>query len=261
MKTNLPSSGILTKPFLLAAALACGPLLPVEQAAAQAAPVSVANLRNTAPYDSVGRLTMRMGTSNRVGSATVIKPYSLLTAGHNLYSKGTGWRTNVVFQRSYHNGTSASSSSASRLFIPGGYAAAVDSGSATTNTAFSRDTGGVICFSRPMNGGHAGWWANTALLTGSAYNMSLGYGAQVSNGGQLQRSAPTRAFTLVTGSYYKNATYGLEGGMSGGPVFARSGTSWYVCAVNVSGPVAVNTGAGVRALDTDTVNLIRNNLQ
>ncbi|MEX1049779.1 MAG: hypothetical protein WED15_09635 [Akkermansiaceae bacterium] len=192
----------------------------------------------------------------------MIKPHSILTAGHNLYRQETGWGTSVVFQRSYHDGYYASSASASKLFILAGYSTAVKKGSATTNNSFSLDTGGIVCFSRPMNGDHARWRQTKKLLNGSTYNMSLGYGGEVHNGLRLLRSAPTKGYYVVWKRYYRNATYGLEGGMSGGPVFARSKGKWYVCAVNVSKPRGVlHSGAGVRLIGADTSKLIKNNLR
>lgn len=247
--------------LLLTAALALSPFITADKAGAQASPVSVAGLRNTNPYQYVGRVTMRHGSVSYIGSGTVIKPWSVLTAGHNLYDRATGWSTNVVFQRAYNYGTYASSASASRLLILGGYSSAVNTYGNTSANAFSRDTGGIICYARPMNGGYAGWWQNPGLLTGTFYNMSLGYGGKVHSGQELLRSAPTRAFYQVYGSWYRNTSYGIEGGMSGGPVFAQYGGNWYVAAVNVSGDYnSISTGGGVRAIDTDASNLIRNDL-
>ncbi len=255
MKSIMKSSLILT------VFLSLSPLFIAGNAAAQATPTSVASLRNTNPYYYVGRVTMNHGSSSYIGSGTVIKPSSVLTAGHNLYDRTTGWSTNVVFQRSYHNGTYASTTSASRLFILGGYSSAVGTYGSTSSQAFSRDTGGIICFTRPMNGGYAGWWQNPAMLTGTAYNMSLGYGGVVHSGKELLRSSPTRVFYQVYGAWYRNTSYGIEGGMSGGPLFAQSGGNWYVVAVNVSGDTnSISTGSGVRAIDVDTANLIKTNL-
>lgn len=251
----------MKSPMILSALLSLSPLIVAGNAAAQATPTSVASLRNTNPYHYVGRLTMNQGSVSYLGSGTVIKPQSVLTAGHNLYSRTAGWSTKVVFQRAYHNGTYASTASASRLFILGGYSSAVGTYGNTSSQAFNRDTGGVICYSRPMNGGYAGWWQNPTLLTGPAYNMSLGYGGKVHSGKELLRSSPTRAFYQVYGAWYRNTSYGIEGGMSGGPVFAKSDGNWYVVAVNVSGDTSsISTGGGVRAIDADTATLIKTNL-
>jgi V8-like Glu-specific endopeptidase len=254
---------ILRSPRILLAAVLVLQVLSVRPVLAQASPTSVASLRQQDPYRHVGLLSFFSGREEYIGSATVIKPRSLLTAGHNLYSTGTGWSAQVVFERSYYNGSRASRSTASGLFVLGGYASLVDRGRSETNQGFSRDLGGVVCFSQPQGGLHAAWQQNTRLLTGRSYNMSLGYGAVVHSGEELLRSSPTKAFYQVTGSFYENRSYGIEGGMSGGPVFAKSGGKWYVCAVNVSGPAGrvFNKGAGVRAIDKDAAALIETDLK
>lgn len=234
-----------------------------EPAAAQAAPTSVSNLRASDPYRYAGLLSFFSDGAEYIGSGVVVKPYSLLTAGHNLYSEGSGWSTDVIFRRSYDYGTYASENTASQLFILGGYAGYVDRGRSDTNGGFSRDMGGVVCFSRPANGLYAAWKKDTTLLTGKNYKMSLGYGGEVHSGEELLRSAPTRGFFKVVTSLYENRSYGIEGGMSGGPVFAKSGKKWYVCAVNVSGPGknVFNRDAGVRAIDADSAKMIQTKLR
>lgn len=263
MKLNTPLWTPRNARWLLPALVFGGQGFLTAPAVAQASPTSVASLISDNPYRFVGQLTFRSGGGGYIGSATVIKPSSLLTAGHNLYSQGEGWSTDTIFKRSYDFGSYASRSTASKLFVLGGYASLVDSGRGETNRGFSRDMGGVVCFSRPANGSHANWQNNTKLLTGKSYNMSLGYGAVVHSGEEMLRSAPTRTFFKVTGSFFENRSYGIEPGMSGGPVFARSGGKWYVCAVNVSGPVGFvfDRGAGVRAIDVDSAALIRNKLK
>ncbi len=248
--------------LLPALVLGC-PFFSATVATGQATPTPVPSQISNNPYKFVGQLTFRSGGDGYIGSATVIKPYSLLTAGHNLYSQGVGWSTNTVFKRSYNNGSYASRSTASKLFVLGGYADVVNMGRGETNGGFSRDMGGVVCFSRPADGSHAKWQNKTKLLTGKSYNMSLGYGAVIHSGEELLRSAPTKTFFKVTGSFYENNSYGIEAGMSGGPVFARKDGKWYVCAVNVSGPAGnvFNRGAGVRAIDADASALIRNQLK
>ena len=230
---------------------------------AQSAPAPVPGLIEKNPYKYVGQLTFRSGRGSYVGSATVIKPHSLLTAGHNLYSQYVGWSSNTVFKRSYDFGSYASRATASKLFVLGGYASVVDSGRGETNGGFSRDMGGIVCFSQPAGGSHARWQNKPRLLTGTSFNMSLGYGAVVHSGEEMLRSSPTKSFFKVTGSFYENRSYGIEAGMSGGPVFARADGKWILCAVNVSGPAGniFNRGAGVRAIDADAAALIRKQLK
>jgi hypothetical protein len=230
---------------------------------AQSAPASVAKLLTDNPYRFVGRLIFTAGSLQYIGSAVVIKPSSLLTAGHNLYAEGTGWNTEVTFDRSYDYDSYSSRSSASSVFLIGGYASLADNGKDETNAGFSRDMGGIVCFSKPANGLYASWKLGKSLLTSSVPKMSLGYGAEVNSGEELLRSSSARPFYKVSGSFYETKYFGIEGGMSGGPVFAKSGGKWYVCAVNVSAPgrKIFNRGAGVRMIDADAATLIRNVLK
>lgn len=248
------------KTAFLAALFACGTLT----AQAQVYPTAIGSATtNSNPYYYAGKLNMTFRTSygaelNYVGSATTIKPYSALTAGHCVYESSMGWIRRATFERARYYSTSASRNTVTRAWVIGGYTSNAGSNGANTYTGFSYDAGAVVCSARPAGGGYAGWSTNTALLTGTAYNMSLGYGAEFHNGQEMLRSAPSRGFTRGTGAFYTNTSYRIEGGMSGGPVFARSGTTWYVCAINVAGNGLL---AGVRALDGATTGLIQNNLQ
>lgn len=239
------------------------PFAAIPEAAAQKSPESVADLMVDKPYKYVGLVTFYSGKVEYIGSGTVIKPSSILTAGHNLYARGSGWSKRVAFERSYYFGASESRSTASKMYILGGYASLVDRKRGESDAGFARDMGGVVFFSRPANGDHAKWKKSPKLLTGTSYNMSLGYGAVVHSGEELLRSAPTRPFFKVTNAYYENRSYGIEGGMSGGPVFARSDGKWVVCAVNVSGPAGrvFDRGAGVRAVDQDAATFINKKLR
>ena len=208
------------------------------------------------PYYYVGKMSASFSTvGGRVGSGSVIKPYTVLTAAHCLYIKPDGWADGVDFERAKYYANSQNSTYATRFAILGGYSQ--NSGSNGVNTAkgFSYDAGCFLCVDKPANGGYAGWWANTKGLTSSIPKMSLGYGAANHDGEQLLRSAPTRTFTKSYGSYFTNTSYRIEGGMSGGPVFVKSNGHWYIAAVNVSGS---STRAGVRALSTTTTSMLKN---
>lgn len=233
-----------------------------DPAQGQTTPSEFGHMRGSNPYYYVGKLSFNMNGAAFQGSGTVIRPYSILTAAHCLYDPASGWAQDVVFERSYHYGEMASSNYGRRLVILGGYSGAATTYGNSSSRAFDKDTGGVVCYSKPAGGGYAGWWGNPALLTGSAYNMSLGYGAEYHDGEQLLRSAPTRSFTRSYGSWYANKSYAIEGGMSGGPVFARYQSNWYVCAVNVSNTAGYTTsGAGVRVVDSATSSLIKTKLK
>lgn len=207
------------------------------------------------PYYYVGKMSASFSTvGGRVGSGTVIKRYTVLTAAHCLYIKPDGWADGVDFERAKYYESSRNSTYATRYAILGGYSR--NSGSSGKNTAkgFSYDAGCFLCADKPANGGYAGWWANTKALTSRIPKMSLGYGAANHDGEQMLKSAPTRTFSRSYGSYYTNTSYRIEGGMSGGPVFVKSNGKWYIAAVNVSGS---SSRAGVRALSTSTTAMLK----
>ena len=97
MKTKNNITGIR---LILTAALAGGLFSTAENARAQAAdptPIPVTALRNNDPYNFVGKITTDRGS----GSGTVIKPYSVLTAGHVLYTPRIGFKDTIRFWRAY----------------------------------------------------------------------------------------------------------------------------------------------------------------
>lgn len=248
---------------LLLSALLVSPCLLSEQARAQSEPTPVPKLLAKNPYRFAGRLQFTQAGLAYVGSAVVIKPSSLLTAGHNLYTEGSGWSKEVTFDRSYDYSSYSSRSTASSTFLLGGYAASADGGRGETNTGFSRDMGGVVCFSQPAGGQHAVWRKGSPLLLAAGEKMSLGYGAVIHSGEELLRSSSSRPFRKIFGSYYESRYFGIEGGMSGGPIYVKSKGKWYVCAVNTSSPgdEVFNRGAGVRVIDKDAAALIETNLK
>ena len=226
---------------------------------AQTSPVSlgVNRTQTVNPYYFVGRVNTKFGASSYIGSGTVIASRSVITCGHVVWKAGLGWATNVYFQRGLYNSSVLKTIYASRKVLLGGYTSAVNTYGVRSSQSYSYDLAALNFVADPANGASAGWWANTTLLTGTSYNMSLGYGGVIHNGRELLRSAPSESFYQRHGGYYFNDSYLIESGMSGGPVFAKSGATWYVCGVNVSGN---ETGSGIRAFDTTADRFIRSNL-
>lgn len=245
-----------TKTTLLALSLILGVLGISGELKAQFFPTEVGEYAtHQNPYYYVGKMYGGFSSvGNIVGSGTVIKRYTVLTAAHCLYIKPDGWASSVDFERAKYYGSAENSTYASRLSILGGYSN--NSGSNGRNNAkgFSYDAGCFLCVDMPANGGYAGWWANSYGLTSTIPKMSLGYGAHYHDGEQMLRSAPTRTYRQSYGSFYTNTSYRIEGGMSGGPTFVRYKGNWYVCAINVAGS---DTMAGVRCLSKTTTSMLK----
>ena len=250
-----PVSGLL-KTTLLATGLV---LAALGSASAQTSPMEIgAGNRGSNPYNFVGRVTFKESNgSNHIGSGTAIRPNSVLTAGHVVYNIGKGWNNTVAFEWGRYDNAVYKISAASRLAVLGGYSS---NSTNNSNSAFSSDMGIINSSSQVANGSYAGRWANPALLTTTGYTkMSLGYaGAPYFTGNRIMKCGSTGRFNQTYGAWYTNPSYGIWGGMSGGPVFVWANNCWWVAAVNVSGPTnSYSTNAGVRILDNNAENFIK----
>ena len=205
-----------------------------------------------APFFFVGRISVAFGSDDYIGSGTVVKPKGVLTAGHMLWDRMTGWGTNLKFERGYYDGTRLTLLRPVHKYILAGYSQNVYAGGSETDLAFDRDTGVMNFSGLAAKGACAAYWSNRTLLNGYYTTMSLGYGAEMHTGEQLLKVGSiygVHSYTPVfTGAAYCfNDGYIIEGGMSGGPVMALYNGKWYVVGVNVSGN---DSGMGMRAIDS-----------
>lgn len=217
------------------------------------------------PYNVVGQLFFSAGYSDYIGSATVIRASSVLTAGHNLYDPETGWSTDVEFFRGTYGSSVLSRHSASRLYLLSGYRANSYRYGTEHPYSFAADIGGVRFPSQVANGAYAGWTTNRNLITGSAYKIGVGYGAEGTHSGDYPLFVtPDLGFYQVAGGFYENDSIYFEGGMSGGPLFVRdTDGELYVGAVIVSGWEGSHgdISGGIRVINLTVANFIRNYLR
>ena len=216
----------------------------------------------TFPYSLVGQLEFDSGRRTYIGTGTVIRAKSVLTAAHNLYDVNKGWSTDILFRRGQHGDEAISESRPNRLFVLGGYQSKVAYYGGDSVRALANDTGGLR-FSTPVaNGAYAGWSTDLSLLTSGAYNVALGYGAEFGHSGDdLLYVEATESFYRTFGAFYENESIYVERGMSGGPVFAIDDDGeLYLCATIVASaddPIA----GGIRVFDRKVADLIRNYLR
>lgn len=213
----------------------------------------------TFPYSMIGQLVFDSGRLGYSGSGTVIRPSSVITAGHNLYDFNHGWSTHIVFQRARYGDTFLTKKAPTRILVLAGYQSKVAYFGGDSSYAFSNDTG-ALRFGAPVaDGGSAGWSTDTSLLTGTAYNIALGYGGEFHSGDDLLFVEPAESFTQTRNAFYENSSIYIERGMSGGPVFAEDKDgNLYVCATVVSGS---DVAGGVRIFNSKVADLIRNYLR
>lgn len=233
---------------------------PGETAAAAAArnlpePLSREEFSQS-PFSMMGKLTFRSGAFIYDGSATLVRPKVALTAGHNLWDPRDGWSVGVRFDRAKYGGEEASSTPAREIYLYSSRYMDFASRNPSSARAFAWDVGWVVFSRRPARGKAAPMSAAAGKLRGAREWRAMGYGQDFHSGALPLSVAPTAGFRRVRGAYFENATYGTEGGMSGGPVFVKSGTRWVVVAVVVSG-YADYSASGVRALEPGLVRALK----
>ena len=239
------------KRILLLIALA---LLPVISGARSPRPIGVV-ATHTFPYSMIGQLSFDSGGGGYLGSGTVVQPFGVLTAAHNLYDPTDGWSTDILFKRAHYDATDLSVRYASRAYILGGYQANAFTYGGDDVRTFARDTGGLSFRSRPAAGAYLGWITDVGIVTGSTPKAAFGYGAEVHSGEQLLVVSAT-PFHAVYGAFYENENTEIEAGMSGGPVIATlPDGSRTLCAVVVSGS-AYPLSAGIRIVNSGTSDFI-----
>ena len=240
------------KRSLLLLALA---LLPLSGRTDNPQPVGATAAR-TFPYSMIGQLTFFSGDGAFVGTATVVQPRGIITAGHNLYEAFGGWSTDVVFHRGHYDGTDLAVKYPTRIYVLGGYQENVTTYGGDSLAAFKRDTGGAIFKGKAAGGGYLGWSTDRTLLTGSAPRVALGYGAEFHSGEQLLAVPAKAPFASVFKAFYESPGTGIEAGMSGGPLLATlPDGSLTLCGVVVSGSDRPVTG-GIRVVNAGTSDFI-----
>lgn len=246
-----PSTQERMKSTIILIALA---LLPEIAGAGSPRPIGTVATR-TFPYSMVGQLTFFAGSAAFLGTGTVVQPFGVLTAAHNLYDPTDGWSTDILFKRAHYNDTELSSRYASRAYILGGYQANAFTYGGDDVRTFARDIGGLTFRTRPAAGDYLGWTTNVRLLTGSTPRALLGYGADLHNGEQLL-AVGAMPFHPVYGAFFESDNTLIEAGMSGGPVIATlPDGSRYICGVIVSGS-DFPLSAGVRVVNSGTSDFI-----
>ena len=213
-------------------------------------------LTKTFPYSMVGQIIFASGEHDYQGSGTVVQKHSVLTAAHNVWDADNGWSFNVDFNRARTGEGVTQKTTASKLFVFGGYQSQVVRYGAGNVRAFAYDLGGMRFQTLPGAGSFAGWKADAKLVTGDTYNLCLGYGADTHSGDDLLFVEPSLSFTQTYTAFYENDSLTFEGGMSGGPVFAEvKPGDFRIVGVIVAGSDTPPSG-GIRALNLASARFI-----
>lgn len=233
--------------------LALGAASPVR---AQVHPAEISEEQSTeAPYRDSGRLTVYQGNAGYLGTATYIRRYTGLTAGHMLYNGRTGLSTSVTFQQAFYE-YSSSKIYAGFIAVLSGYQAAAQDDN-TSDAAFERDMGYLVFTHPARNNEWALWSADPlALSQGTAFDV-LGYAAESFRGDILAQVHIDKPYQLLRApGLYESTAYYAQEGMSGGPVYASYNGTVRLAAVTVGGTSPPEPAqAGVRAITPEETSL------
>jgi hypothetical protein len=203
----------------------------------------------SAPYVLVGQLYFTSGNVDYIGSGTVVRPRSVLTAGHNVYDPDGGWSTDVEFRRSAYGASALTDVFATRLYVLGGYRQATNTYGPDSLRSFAYDAGGLIFGKALAGGAYESISSNPAYVGASYVRVAVGYGAEFHSGDYPLYVVPTTAFFPVFGSYWENRSMAVEGGMSGGPLYTRISSSAFVVSAIIVASSGPPEASGVRRVD------------
>ncbi|TFI56641.1 hypothetical protein E2493_19210 [Sphingomonas parva] len=177
--------------------------------------------RRILPYCTVGKLFMRFGNSNYVGSAWSIARRAVFTAGHCIFDRDTGgWARTVLFVPQYHQGAEPVGRwAATRMHSLIGW---------TRDRDFRYDMG-VFEVDRAIGPttGTLGWMANYPPNQGPY--TSIGYpAAPPFNGQEMWQSVGA----YINGSNPIQMHNNMTGGCSGGPWAVVKGGQVYANGLN-----------------------------
>lgn len=219
------------------------------------------NVSTAFPYRIAGKLYFKIGTSNYVCSASLIKRGVIVTAAHCVFEFGrnnsTGWHTNFVFVPAWRAGVAPFGTWA------GGQAWIMTSYFNGSDPCYVR---GVVCrndvaviainpkTTNPTYPGTAtGWYGygwngygftGTAVPGGNALFTQLGYPVSHDGGNMMQRT-DSQAFVSASMAY--NSVWGSRqtGGSSGGPELVNFGYPGTLSGTSYGSEAAWDTVVGV----------------
>ena len=247
---------------LLALSLGVGAASVSAQSSSVQVPYALGlTLAQKQPYNFTGRV-FDLGDAIGIGSGTLIRRHTVLTAGHVVYDPTAGFTTSTTFTRDLYETYSLQKQQTIQVGVLSGYQSAVDTVGNTSSTAFQLDQGYLLLGSAPVDENFAAFSSNPALLTNNAVNPTfvLGYPGQTFDGRTLAYIVPGSSYvpagTSTTTGSYENDNYEAEEGMSGGPIYVVIGDSSsarYVAGDTVGG-LTDTTGefnaAFIRVIDT-----------
>ncbi len=216
-------------------------------------------LASQAPYRDSGRIQVQQGINSYIGTATYIRRYTGLTAGHILYSPKTGFSFGLHYAAALYI-ESTDYTTVSYFAVLAGYQAAASQDGNDSDAAFDQDMGYLVFAKPALNDEWAAWSDNPDDLLSTGPFLLFGYAAESFPGDELASIQHQTPYSQdVPPALYQNQGYYTEGGMSGGPVYVpATGGGRTIAAINVAGTSYSEPAySGARAITPAETPLLR----
>lgn len=239
-----------SRPFrpLLLTALAVA-LVSGENASAQtttiARPFAIGLAHAQAkPYNFTGRVFSFDDVFTGIGSATLVRRHTALTAGHVVYQAAVGFITRATFSRGLYKEYTLQKQQVVAANALSGYATASAATGENSFEAFDRDMGLLVFLAPPIDEDWGTFTTDTRSLTNPqtpSVNFGrfvLGYPGISFDGRTQAYIVPTTPFVEIGGAgsgAFENDEYTAEPGMSGGPIYVFQDGKQVIAAETVGG--------------------------
>jgi subtilisin-like proprotein convertase family protein len=192
------------------------------------------------------------------GSGTVARdPKIAVSCAHLVFEDGT-WLRGFDWANAHHSASHPSTSPNRQTLRGYWYWTSYTGG--TSGSAFAQDFVVHYAYNNLAQGAYAGWWwhdSTTAHPLASTTTSKLIVGYPGSDAYyQNSTGSFTSRYTSRSAHYLWNSSVKGGSGMSGGGVYARYGTEWRLAGVHVSGLTSGGPGAGARALNKNSYDLM-----
>lgn len=196
------------------------------------------------PYNFTGRVFNFDDAFTSIGSATLVRRHTALTAGHVVFQAAVGFLTRATFSRGLYQNYTFQKQQVIAVDALSGYVNAATVNGENSFASFDRDLG-LLLFTTPPT--DEDWGIMTAdpraLTNPQAQSIDfgrfvLGYPGIGFDGRTLAYIVPTTPFVQIgtaDSGDYENDEYAAVPGMSGGPVYVYENGLQQIAAETVGG--------------------------
>ena len=180
------------------------------------------------PYDFTGRVFVDDDAEQAIGTGTLLRRHTVLTAGHVVYNPTEGFIQSASFSRGRYGNYDLSDQQVTSVQALAGYQSALASDPNASSdgedlATLESDLGLMIVTDPPVDNNWGNYDADPTQLTNNAGRFILGYPGVTFDGRTMAYIVPTAPYVemgLTATGAYSNELYIAEPGFSGGPVYA-----------------------------------------